>query len=229
MVGHICWPNLKIDGITLGLLILVLIPWMAPLIKSIELPGIGKLELQDIKKDIENVKAVAQSADTKASLSLVSTFDKSVLSPDEAAALQNLEQLITDYDDTRTKMAAGEMRTRKMTSISNNMIKLMADIKDFDWTGGLQTNDHGRRLAAVAYLFAKADLQGLKPLIDALTKEETAFGQYWAIQALARLAEKFPLKDLEETEKEKLKVFYNNLPKPSDRQYELRKILSGII
>jgi hypothetical protein len=75
----------------------------------------------------------------------------------------------------------------------------------------------------------KADLQGLKPLIDALTKEETAFGQYWAIQALARLAEKFPLKDLEETEKEKLKIFYNNLPKPSDRQYELRKILSGII
>lgn len=229
LIGHIFWPNLKIDGITLGLLILILVPWMAPLIKSIEVPGIGKLELQEIKKDIDNAKAVAQSADTKASLSLVSTFDKSSISPDEVAALRHLKLLINDYNETRTKMPFSDIRTRRMTSIINNMIKLMNDIKNFDWAGNLHTNDHGKRLAAIAYLFAKADLQGLKPLIDAITTEETAFGQYWAIQALARLAEKFPLKDLEVTEKEKLKIFYNNLEKPSDRQYELQKILSGII
>lgn len=226
---HMYWPTLKVDGITLGLLILILIPWMAPLIKSIEVPGVGKLELQEIKKDIDDVKAVAKSADTKATLSLVNTFDRSNLSPNEALALEHLDALISEYNQTRINEPYGNARTGKMTSINNNMIKLMGDIKDFDWEANLKTNDHGRRLAAISYLFSKADVGGLRQLIDTLISEETAFGQYWAIQALARIAEKSPLRNLDEAYKNKLKTYYKNLQKPSDRQYELEKLLTGVI
>jgi hypothetical protein len=63
MVAHLAWPNLRIDAITLGLLILAIIPWLAPLFKSIELPGIGKFEFQELKREVarkgEEVAALA--------------------------------------------------------------------------------------------------------------------------------------------------------------------------
>lgn len=46
IIAHLIWPDLKIDVITLGLLLLAFAPWASPIIKSIEVPGIGKLELQ---------------------------------------------------------------------------------------------------------------------------------------------------------------------------------------
>lgn len=37
--AHIIWPDLSIDTITLALFIIAIIPWLAPLIKSLELPS----------------------------------------------------------------------------------------------------------------------------------------------------------------------------------------------
>jgi hypothetical protein len=42
---HLIWPELKIDAVTLGLLLLAFAPWISPIIKSIEIPGVGKVEL----------------------------------------------------------------------------------------------------------------------------------------------------------------------------------------
>lgn len=47
---HILWPNLAIDGITLTLLVVSIIPWLAPLFKSLELPGGWKIEFQELQK-----------------------------------------------------------------------------------------------------------------------------------------------------------------------------------
>jgi hypothetical protein len=44
---HVLSPDLEIDAITLGLLIIAMVPWLGPVIKSIELPGGIKLELRD--------------------------------------------------------------------------------------------------------------------------------------------------------------------------------------
>jgi hypothetical protein len=49
---HLLTP-LKIDHITLGLMVLAVLPWLTPLVKSLELPGLGKIELQDIKEKAE--------------------------------------------------------------------------------------------------------------------------------------------------------------------------------
>jgi hypothetical protein len=48
-ICHLIWPNLSIDAVSLGLLAIGLVPWLAPLIKSVELPGGLKVSLQDVK------------------------------------------------------------------------------------------------------------------------------------------------------------------------------------
>lgn len=47
--GRIFFPNLKIDVVSLGLLAFAILPWLAPLIKSAELPGVGKIEFRDVR------------------------------------------------------------------------------------------------------------------------------------------------------------------------------------
>lgn len=46
---HLIWPSLSIDAITLILIVIAILPWLAPLIKSFELPGGWKVEFQDLK------------------------------------------------------------------------------------------------------------------------------------------------------------------------------------
>jgi len=60
IVIHLLWPYIKIDAATFGLLLLALIPWLAPIIKSIEIPGIGKVELQQ-EIDSEAIKPGGKS------------------------------------------------------------------------------------------------------------------------------------------------------------------------
>ena len=46
---HAIWPDLKIDAVTLVLLGMAVVPWLAPLFKSLELPGGWKVEFQELK------------------------------------------------------------------------------------------------------------------------------------------------------------------------------------
>ncbi len=45
-IAHMLWPKFVPDAITAGLLFIAVLPWLTPIIKSIEVPGVGKLELQ---------------------------------------------------------------------------------------------------------------------------------------------------------------------------------------
>ncbi|MFH5832359.1 hypothetical protein [Halalkalibaculum sp. DA384] len=49
-IAHLIWPDLKIDAITLTLIMIAIIPWLAPLFKSVELPGGWKFEFQELLK-----------------------------------------------------------------------------------------------------------------------------------------------------------------------------------
>ena len=49
-IVHLLWPNLSIDAITLALFIVAVLPWAAPLLKSVELPGGWKVEFQELQK-----------------------------------------------------------------------------------------------------------------------------------------------------------------------------------
>jgi hypothetical protein len=55
IVARIIWPALIIDAVTLGLLLIALLPWLSGIIKSAEFPGGWKVEFQDVKKAGEKV------------------------------------------------------------------------------------------------------------------------------------------------------------------------------
>jgi uncharacterized protein YutE (UPF0331/DUF86 family) len=50
---HIFLPNLKIDAITITLVVIAIIPWLAPLIKTLEFPGGWKVEFSEKLKKVE--------------------------------------------------------------------------------------------------------------------------------------------------------------------------------
>jgi len=54
--AHLIWPVLNIDGFILGLIIIAIVPWVAPLFKSLELPGGLKFEFQDLQKVSKEAK-----------------------------------------------------------------------------------------------------------------------------------------------------------------------------
>jgi hypothetical protein len=55
VLGHVVFPGVEIDLVTVVLLMLGIVPWLAPVIKSLELPGGFKIELQDVKSATEKV------------------------------------------------------------------------------------------------------------------------------------------------------------------------------
>ncbi|HXF77936.1 MAG TPA: hypothetical protein VN598_03695 [Usitatibacter sp.] len=47
---HVVFPGLAIDAVALVLVIVAVVPWLAPLFKSLQLPGGWKVEFQDLQK-----------------------------------------------------------------------------------------------------------------------------------------------------------------------------------
>lgn len=53
---HLICPDLKIDAIFITMIIVAIIPWLEPLLKSVELPGGLKVEFHDLKKIEDEAK-----------------------------------------------------------------------------------------------------------------------------------------------------------------------------
>ena len=53
---HLLWPSLAIDGITLTLVVIAIVPWLAPLFKSMEFPGGWKIEFRDLAEVQERAR-----------------------------------------------------------------------------------------------------------------------------------------------------------------------------
>jgi len=49
-LAHIIWPQLAIDAVALALIVIAILPWLAPLVKSLELPGGWKVEFHELQK-----------------------------------------------------------------------------------------------------------------------------------------------------------------------------------
>lgn len=50
---HLLWPALAIDAVVLALLLIALLPWLAPTFKSLEFPGGWKVQFQDLQNAAE--------------------------------------------------------------------------------------------------------------------------------------------------------------------------------
>jgi len=59
VVLHHYAPRNASDGMTIGLVVLAFLPWLSPIIKSIEISGLGKIELKvdEVKEQVESLKS----------------------------------------------------------------------------------------------------------------------------------------------------------------------------
>lgn len=67
---HLVWPRIAVDAITITLLFIAIVPWLAPIFKSIEFPGGWKVEFRDLQKaaaraDSAGLLATAMEAATQ--------------------------------------------------------------------------------------------------------------------------------------------------------------------
>jgi len=55
LIARLVWPSLRIDAVALGLVVVLILPWLSSLIKSAEFPGGWKVEFQDVRAAGEKV------------------------------------------------------------------------------------------------------------------------------------------------------------------------------
>jgi hypothetical protein len=231
VILHNVFPQLKIDGITFGLLILAALPWLAPLIKSIELPGIGKIELQEIKRQAEEARGAAISASQKAELALAgtTTATKTEVTRSLISAEDRILELAEEYNNIRETQPSGPYRTSAMIGIVSRMIAAANRLQNFDVEKWLKDNDRGKRLSAYAYLYTRPDYSQLGTLIDSVSRiEDKPFGQYWGIQAIEQVLGHRENRKISQNVLRKLEELFEQLPTDSDRYYEMTRLLYAL-
>jgi hypothetical protein len=209
---HIIWPELKIDSITVALLVVAFFPWLGFLVSRLKL---GNFETEfrewareEVKEQFD-AKVVPNLRDTEERVDQVEQrIDDVDNAVEEAAGFaevrqhegepsmsedgrsnldpsDELSELVRQYNDVRANEPPGFERTTHMTRIANEMSRVAPEVVDFQWLQNLESGDRGWRLAAYAYLFAEPRPDGAKPLVRSITKiEDKPFGQYWGLRAL---------------------------------------------
>jgi hypothetical protein len=230
-VSHAIWPRVTIDGVTLGLIGLALLPWLAPIIKSVELPGIGKIELQEVKAQVEELRGQTASATQKANTALASRASSLTVvatTRNDAIADQQFLNLAARYNLIRKTQKSGPLRTEAMTDIVGEMIDLAYSIPTASIVPLLEEEDEGKRLFAYAYTYARPEPELLPELVRSVTNiKNKPFGQYWGIQAIARIIQRFPNSPSTEIAN-RLRSLMARLQKDTDRYYELSKIMESL-
>jgi hypothetical protein len=108
----------KLDHITLALMVLALVPWIAPLIKSLEITGMGKVEFQDVK-----VKAEAALKTAEENKKRIDASDRQKVVDAEALAV--LEQIAESKPDSRHRPLSVNDIKRALENASP-MVKVLA-------------------------------------------------------------------------------------------------------
>ena len=85
---HLVWPKLAIDAITIVLFVTAFLPWLAPIFKSLELPGGWKFEFQELRR----------AAQDQASVTLHQTI-ATIISWVQAEEIRESRRLLFDLED----------------------------------------------------------------------------------------------------------------------------------
>jgi hypothetical protein len=88
-VVHVVWPGLSVDAVTLGLLVVAMLPWLTPLVKSLELPGGWKIEFRDLQRAASRADTAGLLAAEPSGVELGFSFE-SVATRDPNLALAGL-------------------------------------------------------------------------------------------------------------------------------------------
>ena len=88
--GHLAWPNLAIDGVTLALLLIAVVPWLQPIFRTLEFSGLGKVEFQELKR----------AAEDQVNVTLYQTI-ATVISWVQAEEIRESRRLLFEMEDSK--------------------------------------------------------------------------------------------------------------------------------
>ncbi|HXM48540.1 MAG TPA: hypothetical protein VN956_11910 [Pyrinomonadaceae bacterium] len=224
-IVHAWKPELRVDSVTIILLVIAALPWAQPLIKSIELLGV-KLELQELQDKVAEAKGAAESATRQVGLALAASSQvPQTAAADERGVANEINSLAEEYNNIRATQSSGDARTDAMTRVVSRMVEVARRTQSFDLVTALAGKDRGVRLFAYAFLYERPDGAFLLPLVDSVTRiEDKPFGQYWGLQTLKKVLPLAPA-DKQRGAKESLRAFSERIPSGTDRDYELRQLL----
>jgi hypothetical protein len=227
---HLMQPTAKIDGVLLGLLAVAAAPWLGSFLESVEGAG-WKVTYRRLERELENTREELQVTKGEvASATHRADFIESqgVAGLATSSPAEEMGQLVSEYNRIRREMKSGPARTRKMTDVVRHLTLLADRLDTVDWPGYLHSQDGGERIAAYAYYYARPDPRAARELTRVLTNvENTPFGQYWAIQALGKIAEAAPASVLDLVPD--WQVFLDSTLRPgTDRYYVLSQLISSL-
>jgi hypothetical protein len=228
-IVHVVFPSVVPDAITAGFLVLAFLPWLAPLIKTVEVPGVGKIELREVERKAEEAKGAAASAVQKADLALAGAGDVTQNAPQLASqGLEELNRLAAEYNTIRSTQRSGPARTSAMTAVVSKMIRATAGLSPDEIRKALKESDAGWRLVGYAALYAHPNPDLLECLVSSVTGvEDKPFGQYWGILAIGSVIGKLNPDQVSARVVRTLQDFLKRLQPGTDRYYELSRILKG--
>ncbi|WP_424705462.1 hypothetical protein [Kitasatospora acidiphila] len=230
---HLVKPDLKIDGATLVLAAIAVVPWLGDLFESIELPGGAKLQYRKLEERLEaaeqraeEVRLAANDASRQARVALVASGNESV--PEEGVG-EAVGRLLDEFTDLRRRMPSGAARTYRQELIVAELIKLAPQLADFDIAGALGSADGGRRLTAYARLYACPEGDFLPTLVAAAAEEVVSFSQFWALRAIDAVIDAVGPGNVQLGTVRRLRSCLAGLPQSAvDRAHLLRAILGRL-
>ncbi|MFJ7279832.1 hypothetical protein [Kitasatospora sp. NPDC098663] len=188
-VVHLVKPDVKIDGATLVLAAIAVVPWLGDLFESIELPGGAKFQYRKLEERLEaaeeraeEVRLAVNGASRQARVALVASGNESVR---EESADEAVGRLQDEFTDLRRRMPSGPERTYRQELIFAELVRLTPQLDEFDIAGALGSTDGGTRLTAYARLYACPEGDLLPALVEAATEEVLPFAQFWALHAVS--------------------------------------------
>jgi hypothetical protein len=87
---HTIWPNFKLDATYTVVLVIAALPWLAPVIKSIELPGGLKIELHELKEATQKVTSLPATTKTIEFTNARRPIGAAAQSPDPFALIREI-------------------------------------------------------------------------------------------------------------------------------------------
>lgn len=174
---HLLYPQIAIDGVTITLFVIVVIPWLSPLFKSLELPGGLKVEFQELLKvgqDIKKAGLLAPEADIRKGHEYIfQSIIKEDINLGLAALRIEIEKRLKKIADSRGVAPHHQQGIRTLIHIltANNWLNRDMSIALLDLIGLLNNAVHGANVdpRAVEWALDKGP-RILKGLDDLITK-----------------------------------------------------------
>ncbi|WP_146067969.1 hypothetical protein [Streptomyces sp. Ru72] len=236
-MAHVIWPDVKIDTITVGLLVVAVVPWLGDVLESIELPGGPRFEFRRLEDRIEAAEARTTRLDqevdgvaatARVALAAAGSAERVDDTADARAAQATMERLASEYTRLRRTEAGGPARTAKQERIFADLLRVTPHIPTLDLRTMLASEDPGTRLSAHARLYAVPDATKFDLLVDAVVREQLPFIKYWGFNVLDRVVDELGADQVPVGVVRRLRACLATLPPGSDEARSLRRVLAKL-